>query len=143
MKKKFLYLTYAGTVPFAACAVCLSTNINQIPVLGSTLKVLSVYALVISSYLSGIHWGQHLHIKGKWGHYLPILSNCIALTLWLGFLTLNFKTLVGLFSVTFALLFLIDYRLFKLDIITPLYIQTRFFASVIVIISLITSGIVT
>ena len=142
MKKIFPYLTYAGAIPFIFCAACLFADIHQIPKLGSIEKILSVYGLLIASFLAGAHWGQHLHInKAHWNSSLAIFSNIIAVLLWLGFLVLNFKILIGMFIATFILQLTIDYRLLKMSIITHHYFQTRFFVSAIVITSLIISGI--
>ena len=142
MNKTFPYLMYAGTVPFIFSSVFFGLDIHELPLLGSVEKTLSVYALVILSFLAGSHWGQHLHIKkGIWNHYLPILSNIIAVLLWLGFLLFSFKILMVMFTATFFVLLFIDHRLFQMDLISRHYFQTRFFVSLIVIISLIISGI--
>ena len=75
MKKIFPYLTYAGAIPFIFFAVCLVSDIQELPFLGSVKKILSVYGLVISSFLAGAHWGQHLHMnKGLWRLSLPIFK---------------------------------------------------------------------
>ncbi len=143
MKKIFTYLIYAGAMPFIVCAVCLGFDIHQIPMLGSVRKILSVYGLVIASFLAGSHWGQYLQInKVRWSHFLPIFSNILAVLLWIGFLVLSFKVLMGMFVVAFVVLLVIDHRLFQMNLITRHYFQTRFFVSTIVIISLIISGIV-
>ncbi|MCH2038048.1 MAG: DUF3429 domain-containing protein [Rickettsiales bacterium] len=143
MKKIFPYLTYAGAIPFIFCAVCFSFDIQSLSLLGSIERILSIYGLVISSFLAGAHWGQHLHInKSQWFRFLPIFSNVIAVLLWLGFLVLSFKMQMAIFIAAFVVLLIIDHRLFQMDIITRHYFQTRFFVSSIVITSLIISGIV-
>ena len=143
MKKIFPYLTYAGAIPFVFCAVCLSFDIQSLPLLGSIERILSVYGLVISSFLAGAHWGQHLHInKSQWVRFLPIFSNVIAVLLWLGFLVLSFKMQMVMFATAFVVLIIIDNRLFQMDIITRHYFQTRFIVTASVIVSLIISGIV-
>ena len=143
MKKIFPYLTYAGAIPFVFCAVSLSFDIQILPLLGSIERILSVYGLVISSFLAGAHWGQHLHInKSQWVRFLPIFSNVIAVLLWLGFLVLSFKMQMAIFIAAFVVLLIIDHRLFQMDIITRHYFQTRFIVTAIVIVSLIISGIV-
>ena len=143
MKKFFPYLTYAGAIPFILCTVFLCSDIQELPFLGSVERILIVYGLMISSFLAGAHWGQHFHInKGQWSCYLPILSNVIAVLLWLGFLVLSFKIQIVMFITAFILLLIIDYRLFQIDVITRHYFQTRFVVSAIVIISLIISGII-
>ena len=137
MKKLFPYLTYAGAIPFVICAVCLALGIHQLPMLGSVKTIVSVYGLIIASFLAGSHWGQHLHIsQSPWGHYLPLFSNMIAVLLWVGFLLLNFQGLMGAFVVAFAALLVIDHRLFQQGWIAHHYFQTRCYVSVIVTISL-------
>ncbi len=142
MSKILPYLTYAGSIPFIFCAVCLIFGIQQMPLLGSIEKVLSIYGLVISSFLSGAHWGQHLYIQGFWHRVLPILSNIAAILLCFGFLMFSFKILMIMFVAAFVILLMIDHRLFQTALITRKYFQTRLLVSVIVIVSLIISGVV-
>ena len=143
MKKIVTYLPYAGTIPFVLCVMCLGDNIKQVPFLGSIEKILSIYGLVITSFLAGAHWGQHLLISNVlWSRSLPVLSNMIAILLWLGFLTLNFKMFMGMLATTFIMLLIIDHRLFQLDSITHHYFKMRCLVSTIVFISLVISGMI-
>ena len=142
MKNIFPYLTYAGAIPFIFCAMCLSIDIRQLPLLGSVEKILSIYGIVISSFLAGAHWGQHLHIQGFWNRALPILSNIIAVLLWLGFLMLSFKMLMAMFVAAFIILLFIDQRLFQIDLITRPYFQTRCIVSAIVVFSIVISAMI-
>jgi len=141
MKKMYPYLTYAGTLPFITCALCLVLNIETLPVFGSIEKILSIYSLVITNFIAGSLWGQHLHIKGKWSCYLPILSNIFAVILWLLFIVLPFKPLIIIFVAAFIVLLLIDHRLLQHNFITQDYFRTRCFVSAIVIVMLIISWI--
>jgi hypothetical protein len=142
MKKIFPYLAYAGAIPFAFCALCLVLGIQQLPLIGSVEKALTVYGLVISTFLCGAHWGQHLYInEGPWARALPILSNIITVLLWIGFLTLSFKLIIAMLVAAFVILLIVDHRLFLVDLINHHYFQTRLFVSSIVIVSLIISGI--
>lgn len=141
MTKTFYYLIYAGTIPFILCSICFSAGIKSIYLLGSVDKILSAYGLVILSFLSGSHWGQHLYINRRiWGCTLPVLSNIIAVLLCFSFLVLDFKKLVAIFVAAFIILLIIDHRLFQMRLISDHYFQTRCFVSAIVIISLIISG---
>ena len=142
MKKIFPYLTYAGAIPFVFCAACLGANIHQLPLLGSVERILSVYGLVISSFLAGAHWGQHLGMHDPWNRSLAIFSNIIAVLLWLGFLVLDFQFLMAMLVAGFAILLTIDYLLLRMDVISRHYFQTRFFVSAIVTGALIASGLV-
>ena len=142
MKKVFPYLMYAGSLPFVLCATCFITNTPNLYIFGPVEKILSIYGLIILSFLSGIHWGQHLYInKGIWLHILPIFSNIIVLSIYFCVLVLDFKMLVLIFILSFIIILIIDYNLMKKGLISNHYFQTRFSVSVIVIISLIISGV--
>ena len=142
MKKLYLYLTYAGALPFIICAVCLAFDITSMPLLGATKQVLSVYATIIATFIAGNHWGQHLSMKNKWQYYLPISSNVIVVPLWFAFLVLSFKPLLVIFILAFLFLLVIDQRLFRHNLITRRYFQMRCFATAIVVSTLVISGIV-
>lgn len=142
MVQIFPYLAYAGTIPFVFGAMCLAAGVQHLPVLGAVDSMLSVYALIILSFLSGTHWGQHLHTSGVCARSLAIVSNIMAVVLWLGFLLLSFKVLLGLFVLAFVLLLLIDQRLLKNEMISKKYFDTRLLVSSIAIVSLIISVIV-
>lgn len=142
MTRIYPYLTYAGAIPFIICAICLATDIQKLPVIGSVESILAAYALVISTFLAGAHWGQHLQMdETPWTISLPIISNIITVLLWIGFLILSFKLLLLLFVIAFAVLLMIDYRLFEKDLITVHYFRTRLYVSAIVMASLIIAGI--
>lgn len=100
-----------------------------------------MYALVIANFLAGAHWGQHLHLQGKWSRKLAILSNSLAIVLWLAFLVLSFKFLFMALAATFVILLLIDLKLLQDELISHQYFHTRSSVTAIVILSLIISGI--
>jgi hypothetical protein len=141
MKPIYPYLTYAGAVPFVFCAVCLAINIQSLPILGSVSEVLSVYTLVIASFLAGSHWGQHLQLTGEWNRSLPIVSNVVAVVLWLSFLVFPLKALLIICGVAFVTLLLIDLKLFQMKLMTQNYFQTRCIVTVIVVSSIVISGV--
>lgn len=139
MKKIYPYLTYAGAIPFVLCVAFLVFNIKELPFIGTIDSILSVYALVISSFLSGSLWGGHLQSRGVLSIYLPVLSNILAIFLWFGFLLLDFKNLIFLFIFAFIILLIVDYYLFKNKLITHHYFRTRCLVTIIVVISLMIS----
>lgn len=57
MKKIHQYLAFLGTLPFVICAACFIFDVQAIPILGDTRNVLSAYALVITAFMAGSHWG--------------------------------------------------------------------------------------
>lgn len=142
MKTIYSYLTYAGTIPFIFCAFCLLNNTRSLPLLGSVENILGAYSLIISSFVAGAHWGQHLHIQKKLRFFLSISSNMMAVVLWISYLALSFKALIVMFILAFVILLFIELKLLLDNLITMHYFRTRCFATIIVILSLITSGIV-
>lgn len=142
MKKNYPFLTYSGTIPFIVSAFWLLLYGDNLSWPGAVKNIMCSYALVIAVFLAGAHWGQHLHLKGKWCSVLSILSNVIVLVLWLAFLLLPFKWLMAVFIVAFLVLLFIDYHLFKHDEITPDYFQTRCYATLIVIFTFILALVV-
>ena len=103
MKKPSPYLTFAGAIPFVACAFLLMMNVVTVPILGSVVDILSAYGLVIASFMAGAHWGNHLDLAddNKWAIRLPLYSNVIALGLWLGFLILSPSSFIWLLVIGF------------------------------------------
>ncbi len=143
MKKPSPYLTFAGTIPFIICAVFITVGIEAVRVLGETENILSVYGLVIASFMAGAQWGNHLGLadNNRWALRLPILSNIIAVLLWLGFLSLSVDGFIWLLVISFLVLLMIDYGLHLADIIDNKYFKVRIYVTVIVIGSLIISAV--
>ena len=142
MKKPSPYLTFAGAIPFVACAILLVMGISDIPILGATADVLSAYGLVIASFMAGSQWGNHLSLADddKWAVRLPLVSNLIAIVLWLGFLMLPVVGFIWLLVIGFASMLMIDYGLNRARIITPDYFKVRTYVTAIVVVSLIVAA---
>ena len=143
MKKPSPYLTFAGTIPFILCAIFITMDIDAIRVLGKTEHVLAVYGLVIATFMAGAQWGNHLSLTddNAWAFWLPILSNIIALALWLGFLMLSTLGFIWLLIISFIILLAIDYGLYQAQIISPKYFNVRKYVTAIVVISLVIAGV--
>ncbi len=143
MKKPSPYLTFAGTIPFIACAVLIAMGIDEVRVLGKTDDILAVYGLVIATFMAGAQWGNHLSLadNDSWALKLPIFSNIIALGLWLGFLSLSTVGFMWLLIVGFISLLIIDYNLYQAQIISTDYFKVRKYVTLIVVISLIIAAI--
>ena len=141
MKKIHQYLAFLGALPFVICAACFVFDVQAIPTLGDTRNVLGAYALVITAFMAGSHWGQHLDLDNKWGDYLPITSNLTAILVWIGFLILPFKVLLIIFAISFLVLLLIDQVLRQNDLISFEYLRTRYLITLIVVFTLLISGI--
>lgn len=135
------YLTYAGAIPFVFCAACLLSGVQEVAILGSVRQALSVYGLIIASFMAGAHWGQHLSMERPWSRALPIFSNIIAVSLWFGFLLFSFEALVVLLMIDFVFLLRIDHGLYRSGKISREYFRTRLVVSSIVVVSLAASGL--
>jgi heme/copper-type cytochrome/quinol oxidase subunit 2 len=143
MKKPSPYLTFAGTIPFVLGAIFITVGIDVMPVLGKTEHVLSIYGLVIASFMAGAHWGNHLGLAddNRWAVKLPVFSNIIALALWLGFLSLSTISFIWLLVVGFIAMLVIDYGLHNSQIISNDYFTVRKYVTLIVIVSLIIAAV--
>ena len=139
MTKPSPYLTFAGTLPFILCAILITIGVDAIRVLGRTEDVLTVYGLVIATFMAGAQWGNHLSLAddNSWAVRLPIFSNIIALALWLGFLILSTAGFMWLLIISFIALLIIDYGLYQAQIISAKYFTVRKYVTLIVVIALI------
>ncbi|WP_298970871.1 DUF3429 family protein [uncultured Psychrobacter sp.] len=63
MKKLSPYLTFAGSIPFIACAILLIVGVDSVLALGKTSNILATYGLVIATFMAGAQWGNHLAFK--------------------------------------------------------------------------------
>lgn len=105
------HLMYAGTIPFVASALIFLVLPASSDWIAPVQEGLSAYALVIGSFMAGVHWGQQLGLAPGWQRALMLLSNAVALALWLGFLLLPFQLMTLVFVAAFAMLLVIDHGL--------------------------------
>ena len=139
MNKLFQLLALAGTIPFIFCSLLLIAGIQSLPLVGPVDHMLSTYGLVISAFMAGSHWGQHLNLNNEWKFYLPLFSNLAAVALWLGFIILSSQQFLVALIFIFAVLLLVDNKLFRAAIITVQYYRTRRLVTSIVVASLMIS----
>lgn len=136
------YLMYVGTIPFVSGALILFVLPESSDWIALVQQALAVYALVIGSFMAGVHWGQQISLAPVWQRSLMFFSNAIALALWLGFLLLPFQFLMLLFVAAFSLLLVIDYGLAGDGHITRGYFFHRTAVTAIVCTALIVSALV-
>ena len=130
------YFVYAGSLPFIILAVFLLCEVEFVPYLGQTINILATYGLIISVFLAGVHWGQYLASSDGSPIYLPIISNIIAVFVWVAYLSMPiYGYLISLIFV-FALLVAIDFKLAKTEQISHSYFKLRLRVTFIVLISL-------
>ena len=142
MHKTTLYrlLTYAGALPFIASAFLLYSGYTAVPLLGEVDRILTTYALVIVSFMCGVHWGTYLHKREACPINLFITSNVITLTIWFGFLLWSPAIVLLLSMAAFGVLLWIDLHLYRKAIITKHYFQMRRNVTLMVIFSLLAAG---
>ena len=136
MTKLAPYLTLSGALPFVACAACLVIGVTDVPLFGNVQTLLASYAIVILSFMSGVHWGQHLHIDATAGQRLALISNVITLSGWFAYLLAPFGVTLITCAIGFILLLMIDVRLRTSGHLTASYLGLRVIVTGIVVMSL-------
>lgn len=128
-------LPYAGALPFImGAAANLSGTLPNLIYLIMFMDVKHLvlsYALLIVSFMAGVHWGQHL--SGMQTRFnLLLSSNAVALVAWGCYIRLQPDPLCFVFIGLFAVLYFIDTQLE----LQPNYLQTRRNVTLIVCTSL-------
>ena len=131
-------LVYSGALPFIAC-VCLS--VIGWDIFDARWYGIS-YGAIILSFLAGIHWGVYLFTSPSCPQNLFITSNIAALLGWLSLLVYPHWGAFLLLILCFSWLLLLDHKLFKLDILPDWFYRLRVHATIIVIASLVSLGLV-
>ena len=129
--KLYAYLIYAGMIPYFITGFLFVIGLYSVPLLGNLEKALSIYNLIIISFLAGSHWGKHLKLQNKWSFYLPLTSIGMALFIGFSYLLIPFQGFLVAFIISLALLLLIDKKLLQEQIISHDYFKTRFIASLL------------
>ena len=142
MDRLYQYLTYAGAIPFIGCAVLLFLGIQILPVLGEVTLVLSCYGLIIATFLAGSYWGQHLHTSGVWSLSLIVVSNSMAVLLWLAFLALSTGPFLAFLGITFLFFLLVDRFSLAAEAIDYDYFLMRSRGTVLVVATLVVVGFI-
>lgn len=141
LKLKFL-LPVFGALPFIGCALLMLFQIQHIPVLGAPKDIIAVYGLVIASFMSGVYWGQHLHIQEDKGLFLlAVSSNINALFLWVLYLLAPFPILMTGIAISLVCFIGVDRYLLNHHIITLDYMRVRVGVTAIVLVSLLIAGL--
>ncbi|MBY0407607.1 MAG: DUF3429 domain-containing protein [Rickettsiales bacterium] len=125
-------LTYAGTVPLVAGVLAAYFRVEHLDVLHWS----RLYAAVIVSFISGIHWGVQLFHGEKSPRNLFITSNAIALLAWASLMFIEVKLALALQSLCFLYLLVLDYRLKEAKILPHWFYGLRNNATAIVVVCL-------
>lgn len=127
-------LTYLGSIPFIFGILLKITNIKFLDINPDIFT--TFYANFILSFLGGMLFSYSL--SQNIGHLKIIMSNVITVILWLSILFIQNFTLIYSIQILFFLTYLyIDYKIFKLDIITKDFLKLRQNVTIIVSLSLL------
>ena len=140
MAKTRIYslLTYAGTLPFVACALIPLFGVSSITLIGSFDYIAAVYALTIVSFMAGVHWGTALYQQPiEFPVNLFLSSNAVTILAWLAFLTTTPNITLIICTLAFLYLLLVDYHLYCRNLLTAHYFKTRRNVTALVVISLL------
>ena len=136
--KIYSLLTYAGALPFIACALLPLIGVSAIQRIGSVDYIAAVYALTIVSFMAGVHWGMALDPqRTEWPVNLFLSSNAVTIMAWLALLTTTPKITLIMGILAFLYLLWVDYRLYSLKLLTAHYFQTRRHVTALVVLSLL------
>jgi len=130
----YILVTYAGALPFIACAMMLYSGIDTLEGFGSVSNISAVFALIIVSFIAGLHLGTYLFYRTQTPKPLFIISNIIAAIAWISLLVANVKIAIAILIFAFIYLLLVDYLLKRELFISKSYFNTR------LIVTLITTG---
>lgn len=101
-------LTYAGALPFLACALLPFAGITELGPLGAWDQVLVMYGLAIASFLAGTHWAFELARPGSFALSLFIVSNVLVLAVWLAALVAVPAIALAVQCIAFLVLLRVD-----------------------------------
>ncbi|OIN84170.1 DUF3429 domain-containing protein [Francisella sp. TX07-6608] len=135
-----VYLAYSGLIPFLFFTICLLFNYKHTLIFGNTIQALSIYGLIIASFLAGTHWGRQINIESPIVKlFLQISSNINVIAIWFAYLNLNSKYFILLLIIEFLVLLKIDYYIYKLKITSSryfLYIRLPITSAVVILLAI-------
>lgn len=139
-------LPLAGTLPFIGALVSMALGIDALSPMLRIDAMLTVYALVISAFMAGVHWGQAHGLQAlSPARGMPTallwLSNGVALGIVGAAITLPMHQLWLALAMYFAVLLLIDFGLYRRDAISASYLRTRQLVTAIVVACLFAASV--
>ena len=133
-------LMYLGLLPFVVIALAVKFYWPALSVFGPWINLGAIYGLVIVSFMAGSLWGYRIHPHAPF-RFLLLLSNYIAINIWIGVFVLRPSDFLWLTALCFLVLLGVDFRLGTLDILSSRYLYHRFIVTLLVILSLVVMGI--
>lgn len=140
MADRIAILAYVGAVPFVAGAALTAAEAGPSTPYPPT-AIVGLWALVITSFMAGAHWGYYLADRGQIDINLFLTSTIVAIVGWLAFLLLSVPHALYAFAFLFAVLLLIDRRLYLGGHIDAAYWRIRLTVTMIVIAALAVTAI--
>jgi hypothetical protein len=125
-------LTYSGTLPLIASAVCICFPINGV----DSSLIARTYGAIIISFLCGIHWAVYLFFAEKCPRNLLITSNVVALLAWASLLATHQLLAIILQALCFLYLLTLDLKLRDAGILPQWFYSLRRNATIIVVLCL-------
>jgi hypothetical protein len=137
----YSFLIAAGLVPFFIAAKAPIFSLEVIPVIGDIRRAGALYALVIVSFMAGVHWGiciaNNSLIDSSKSAKLMIASNAYAVFQWLCYLFFGpYRVFNASLIIAFSLIFISDRSLFKQSVINEYYYRTRKLVTIAVLVCL-------
>ncbi len=133
----YILITYAGALPFIACALMLYSGINHLNFLGPVNQAVAVYALIIISFIAGVHLGTYLFYNTKTPKSFFIISNIVAVLAWISLLFASPANASLILVGAFIYLLGVDFLLKREKFITQTYFTTRLIVTAISTVSLL------
>ncbi|MEY8701786.1 DUF3429 domain-containing protein [Francisella philomiragia] len=119
-----IYLAYFGLTPFVFFSLCQILGYSDFLIFGNIIKAISLYGVVIASFMAGTHWGRQINLEPSFTKTLiQVASNLNAIVIWIGYLNLDPKDFILLLIAEFLVLLKIDYYFFKLELISSKYFK--------------------
>ncbi|MEM1175003.1 MAG: DUF3429 domain-containing protein [Pseudomonadota bacterium] len=132
----YTLLTYAGALPFIACAALPLFGSDTLAGVGRYDWIAQVYGLAIVSFVAGSHWGAYLHKREHCRSNLFVSSNVIVLVAFFAFVLTSTVITVLVLMLAFACLLYIDLGLRRAGVNSDDYYSTRLRVTLIVLVSL-------
>ena len=139
MDQRQIYSTLMlmGVAPFLACALLPFVGVEEVAGLGRLDELASTYSVAILCFLTGVHWATQLYEKEAAPFNLFIGSNVIFLAVWIAYVLADLPWAIATQLVAFPLLFAIDSRLLRGELISAHYLLVRGIATALACFSLL------
>ncbi len=132
----YTQLTYAGALPFIACAVLPVLGVEGLPNIGRLDRIAAIYGLAIASFVAGSHWGTYLYNRELSPINLFVTSNVVVLAAFFAFILTGTALTIFTLMLSFGYLLFVDLSLKRADLITDYYYGMRLRVTLIVLVSL-------